>query len=191
MRRHRGGTGGTTFRQTNCQLRLKRSGMPSRLSLRRQWILPPLKAFLNCLYHPYAAASLLSPGWRKAERCGREVVGFGRWGVEGGRSVDEREGTADEGRIRAGNTHERGRVRQSKRKLPPLPCRKLSAYTHSAASPASLTHTRSAASAQSLPHAHAPPHPPKNSRTHSPHRISMHSRFWSVLPLSKQFRGRS
>ena len=36
---------GTTFRRTNCQLRLKRSGMPSRLSLRRQWIPSLLKAF--------------------------------------------------------------------------------------------------------------------------------------------------
>ena len=132
MRRHRGGTGRTTFRQTNCQLRLRNSGEPSFLSLRRQWILPPLKAFLNCLYHPYAAASPLSPGWRKAERCGREVVGFGRGGTDGEMY------------------------------------HKTSALTHSTAS-----------------------HHKPSSRTHSPHRISMHSRFESVLPLSKQFRGRS
>ena len=39
-------TNGTTFRRTNCQLLLKRSGIPSRLSLRRQWITSLLKAFL-------------------------------------------------------------------------------------------------------------------------------------------------
>ena len=43
-------TNGTTFRRTNCQLRLKRSGMPSRLSLRRQWIPSPLKAFLTVCF---------------------------------------------------------------------------------------------------------------------------------------------
>ena len=43
-------TNGTTFRRTNCQLRLKRSGIPSRLSLRRQWILSPLKAFLTVCF---------------------------------------------------------------------------------------------------------------------------------------------
>ena len=32
-----------TRRQTNCQLRLKRSGEPSRLSLRRQWISSSLR----------------------------------------------------------------------------------------------------------------------------------------------------
>ena len=41
---------GTSFRRTNCQLRLKRSGMPSRLSLRRQWIPSPLKAFLTVCF---------------------------------------------------------------------------------------------------------------------------------------------
>lgn len=41
---------GTTFRRTNCQLRLKRSGTPSLLSLHRQWIPSPLKAFLTVFF---------------------------------------------------------------------------------------------------------------------------------------------
>lgn len=36
-----------TFRQTNCQLRLRKSGKPSFLSLRKQWILPALRAPVN------------------------------------------------------------------------------------------------------------------------------------------------
>ena len=37
-----------TFRQANDKLRLRRSGEPSRLSLRKSWISPPLKPLLKC-----------------------------------------------------------------------------------------------------------------------------------------------
>ena len=37
----------TTLRRTKCQLRLTRSGMPSRISLRRHWISPPLRAHFD------------------------------------------------------------------------------------------------------------------------------------------------
>ncbi len=50
---------GTTFRRTNCQLRLKRSGIPSRLSLRRQWIPSPLKAFLTVCFGRWDGLYLL------------------------------------------------------------------------------------------------------------------------------------
>ena len=42
-------TNRATLRRTNCQLRLRKSGEPSFLSLRRQWISPPLSAPVNRL----------------------------------------------------------------------------------------------------------------------------------------------
>ena len=42
-----------TFRQANDLRRLRRSGEPSRLSLRKSWISPPLKPLLKCVACEY------------------------------------------------------------------------------------------------------------------------------------------
>ena len=58
-----------TLQRTKCQLRLRRSGMPSRLSLSRHWISLPLRAHFNCLPEEYTpppvifCLSLAEYGW--------------------------------------------------------------------------------------------------------------------------------
>ena len=54
---------GATLRRTNCLRRLRNSGEPSFLSLRKQWISPPLKAPLNC-FHWNIVLSLPAVLWR-------------------------------------------------------------------------------------------------------------------------------
>ena len=49
-----------TLRKAKCQLRLTRSGMPSRVSLRRHWIFSKLKARFN-RFENYSILSLPLP----------------------------------------------------------------------------------------------------------------------------------
>ena len=48
-----------TFRQANDLRRLRRSGEPSRLSLRKSWISPPLKPLLKCAACEYTLQNCL------------------------------------------------------------------------------------------------------------------------------------
>ena len=54
---------GATLQQTNRELRLMRSGEPSRISLRKRWILLTLRARLKWLAGVIHIAQMLCTGW--------------------------------------------------------------------------------------------------------------------------------
>ena len=54
---------GATLQQTNRKLRLMRSGEPSRISLRKRWISPPLRARLKWLAGVIHIAQMLYTDW--------------------------------------------------------------------------------------------------------------------------------
>ena len=75
-------TNWATFRQTNCQLRLRKSGKPSFLSLRKQWILPSLRTPMNRLLRqrairPFLCIEILGVRWGI-----KETAPHLRWGTK-------------------------------------------------------------------------------------------------------------